>query len=351
MRTILITMFTLLSAAMAIAQEQTENPYTVFGDDTAMLTAEPDDAEPHVLAVPVVVADGTPAIAIFDFKHRRAVLLNADGDVLASDTIQDGQRGIWLNVDPKAGNYPHVTPYGYCVGNPVILIDPDGMRPSGYEAALMAKIVYNDKDFTSAVRALNKTEWKISNRPTIIQKDYNHNGSLDCGLQTMMFERTRNGVTEYAYAFAGTNSVRDGITDVSQMVGASQQYKHAVLNARRLSSDLNGYELTFVGHSLGGGEAAAASMATGNLAITFNRASVSEITKNANALNNTPNIVNYQTVGADILPNGIRFGGDPLSNFQNNLQLGAKGRIIPVYVGAKISHGINEFIKPNLPDL
>ena len=126
MRTILLTMLTLLSAVIATAQEQTENPYAVFGNDTATLTAEPDDAESHGLAVPVVVADGTPAIAIFDFKHRRAVLLNADGDVLASDTIQDGQRGIWLNVDPKAGDYPHVTPYGYCVGNPVKLIDPDG---------------------------------------------------------------------------------------------------------------------------------------------------------------------------------------------------------------------------------
>ena len=121
-------MVLLLSAVIATAQEQTENPYAVFGNDTAVLTAEPDDAEPHVLAVPVVTADGTPAIAVFDFKHRRAVLINADGDVLASDTIQDGQRGIWLNVDPKAGDYPHVTPYSYCLGNPVILIDPDGRK-------------------------------------------------------------------------------------------------------------------------------------------------------------------------------------------------------------------------------
>jgi hypothetical protein len=33
---------------------------------------------------------------------------------------------IWLSVDPLADKYPSMSPYMYCAGNPVRLIDPDG---------------------------------------------------------------------------------------------------------------------------------------------------------------------------------------------------------------------------------
>ena len=33
---------------------------------------------------------------------------------------------MWTSVDPLAEKYYHVTPYSYCAGNPVMLVDPDG---------------------------------------------------------------------------------------------------------------------------------------------------------------------------------------------------------------------------------
>ena len=33
---------------------------------------------------------------------------------------------IWLSVDPKAGEYPSLSPYVYCANNPVKLVDPNG---------------------------------------------------------------------------------------------------------------------------------------------------------------------------------------------------------------------------------
>ena len=33
----------------------------------------------------------------------------------------------WLSVDPMANKYPSMSPYSYCAGNPVKLVDPDGM--------------------------------------------------------------------------------------------------------------------------------------------------------------------------------------------------------------------------------
>ena len=33
---------------------------------------------------------------------------------------------MWLSVDPMADKYPSISPYNYCLWNPVKLIDPDG---------------------------------------------------------------------------------------------------------------------------------------------------------------------------------------------------------------------------------
>ena len=33
----------------------------------------------------------------------------------------------WLNVDPMADKYPNISPYNYCMWNPVKMVDPTGM--------------------------------------------------------------------------------------------------------------------------------------------------------------------------------------------------------------------------------
>ena len=39
---------------------------------------------------------------------------------------------IWLSVDPMSGKYPHQSNYVYCSNNPIIVIDPNGMKDEPY---------------------------------------------------------------------------------------------------------------------------------------------------------------------------------------------------------------------------
>lgn len=93
--------------------------------------------------------------------------------------------------------------------------------------------------------------------------------------------REKNGKTEYAYVFAGTADKQDIKEDVLQSHGGkSPQYMNAVLNASKLSTILKkNKELTFIGHSLGGGEAALSALVTDRKAITFNAAGLHNHTK------------------------------------------------------------------------
>ena len=261
----------------------------------------------------------------------------------------DPRTSLWLSTDPMELKYPGISSYAYCSNNPVKLVDVEGERPTPHEAALMAKHVYNDIDATDILKNLNDYGWVVSSFETEITKNYTK--WYQNGLQSQIYERTIDGKTEYAYVFAGTNSIEDGLEDIAQVFGVAPQYYTAISNARTLSEELGTRELTFIGHSLGGGEAAAASMATQRAAITFNPAAVSNMTSLFGKLGSASNVTNYIMVGEQIFnSSNLMFGGDPLNNLQRNIGLDVPGRIIPVKIGYSIQHSIDEFIKLDLPE-
>ena len=46
----------------------------------------------------------------------------------------DPTTAVWLSVDPLFEKYAGMSPYNYCAGNPVKLVDPDGKKAiNGYE--------------------------------------------------------------------------------------------------------------------------------------------------------------------------------------------------------------------------
>jgi len=178
---------------------------------------------------------------------------------------QDSKYGIWYSVDPMAEKMPWVSPYVYCLNNPVRFIDPDGRIPTAVQGARIADHIYNGKvgDVVDG--------WKLDKVYTS-----NNNPAYRSGL----YSRTVDGVTEYTMANAGTyfentQRGRDAISeDVEQPFGGSENMRVSIATAKNVSEQLGDAELTFVGHSKGGAEAAGNALATNRNALLYNPAAI-----------------------------------------------------------------------------
>lgn len=189
------------------------------------------------------------------------------------------------------------------MNSPLVMRDPKGDDPTKKEAAAMSAHVYGDKK-----DGVLKGGWKVSDRDFGIEKN-----DLENGLKSQVYERIitkgkQKGEIEYTYATAGTEAeVADVIADAIQPLGFSIQYEHSMGNAKAINDQLiNGEMLSFTGHSLGGGEAAANAYATGRNAYTFNAAGVSPLTIRENPASQV---------------NAYIMRTDPLNLIQNNTKL------------------------------
>lgn len=99
---------------------------------------------------------------------------------------------IWLRVDPMADKYPSMSPYGYCAGNPVKLVDPDGL-----ELCLEDDLIIRGKNNSS-----------ITIKTSVVNLEFETNQDLG-GNYTVRSENVALGYTTGASATAsavgGTN--------------------------------------------------------------------------------------------------------------------------------------------------
>ncbi len=261
---------------------------------------------------------------------------------------------VWYGVDPHAEKMPQFGAYSYCFASPIKLIDFYGEEPTDAEAALMSKHSYGGKDAAETKADLKKTGWKESNEVEGLCPNWeaktDQYGRITSygGFKAQLYERTVGKKKEFCYAYAGSDDMQDFFDDAVQYFGFTPaQYKTAVNNAKKIVSQLQekygkDVSITFVGHSLGGGEAAAASMATGMKAITFNPAAV----VSQKLMGNESHITNYIATGEKIFSFGnydIFFGGDVLHNFQLNTGTKTPGKIVYLRMGTGITHSINDF--------
>ncbi len=165
------------------------------------------------------------------------------------------------------------------------------------------------------------------------------------GFKSQLYRREQaDGTFEYCYAFAGTEGFdADAGADVKQTAGMSDQYDLAIKNAGKLSAYLGNQVLTFTGHSLGGGLATAAALATHKSAVTFNPAWLSQATilkYNLNPGNDGFRVNNYIVAG-EILNSSQTMLGPPMcshvgkDHFMLDPEIFMTGNIV---IGAGVGH-------------
>ena len=118
----------------------------------------------------------------------------------------DHRKGIWNSVDPLADKYPNVTPYLYCNGNPIMLVDPDGRDV--WELDGTGSVVNKIADKTQDAIRMNGKQ--ISFEPNSITSV-----SQDNYQTTFTFEN--EGIASSTFKFLADNSsVEYGLVNSSQ---------------------------------------------------------------------------------------------------------------------------------------
>ena len=179
------------------------------------------------------------------------------------------------NLDPK----PTAWESGYAAfrNNPLTYVDMLGDTPTVAEAFNMSAHISDPKGTTLT------GGWEIS--ATQIDGVQYHDANT--GFKSNLYERRlEDGNYEYAYVTAGTDMEGD-ITDYLDwennfkqiLYGNSKQYTQSAKNAEFIDRKLGDKEVTYIGHSLGGGMASANALKTGRYGITFNAAGLSVHTR------------------------------------------------------------------------
>jgi hypothetical protein len=140
-------------------------------------------------------------------------------------------------------------------------MDPSGYVPTPEEAAVMSQQIYTATDDDRTHKVDGAGDWVLD---TIIDEK---------GLKMGIYSRVTDGTTEYALVNAGTDSLGDVVTDLTQpLVAATDDMLKSNAIAKEFVNKHEYDEVTMVGHSKGGAEAIANAVATNRNAITFNTA-------------------------------------------------------------------------------
>lgn len=202
--------------------------------------------------------------------------------------------GRFISVDPiKDGTNWYV----YCSNNPIAFVDPSGLAPSLEDAAEMASRSYWNYEEYNEKSPIETRKLGDGWRLIDIWKGTE-------GLVIHIYVRgdgehsSYTGKQEYAFVNKGSSTVGDWVNNAQQPFGFSTDMTESIEKAEYFAKgDWGNYEITFIGHSKGGAEAAANAIATNKNAILFNPAELSTVNHGFDIFSYTANLTAYVVIG------------------------------------------------------
>ncbi|KPU42117.1 tRNA(Glu)-specific nuclease WapA precursor [Oxobacter pfennigii] len=176
--------------------------------------------------------------------------------------------------------------YVYCYNNPINFFDPSGHIPTPIEAAFMAENIYTAEKGKEYILSGG---WKFED---IITDGDN--------MKMGVYSRVKDdGTTEYALVNKGTTptNVSDWKNNFQQLFGLSADMKVSIKKSNEFVDNHSGYEITMVGHSKGGAEAAANALSRNKNSIIFNPATVNPSAYGLDSSNYTANMTAFIVKG------------------------------------------------------
>lgn len=167
-------------------------------------------------------------------------------------------------------NLPHSEGAAAASGHPPIS-SGQGSQQADYSLALLAKDVY--APVTGSIAGFTRLNDAALLSAGIDPASLSDSAS---GFQAGIYSDNQ----QYVLSFAGTNDMRDWLSNIRQATGyEDMQYNQSVALAKTAKMAF-GDAMVITGHSLGGGLATTAALASGTFAVTFNAAGVSDHTLN-----------------------------------------------------------------------
>jgi RHS repeat-associated protein len=248
----------------------------------------------------------------------------------------DPQTSAWLSVDPLASEMPNWSPYSFNFNNPIFFVDPDGMKPTPSQAAAMAWHIYDAKQGDVV------DGWTLTSVYT---------NSDNPGYKSGLYTREVDGVTEYTMVNMGTipgtgKKNRDSMSEnFEQPLGGSEHMKLSLDKARELDNTLGAdADLTFVGHSKGGGEAAANAVATNRDAYVFNPAAVNLKAYGLDSKNYTANMIAFVVKGDPVSGTYPLLGAKPIDKL---IMLPRQSWINPIENHNNFREALRQYLENN----
>ncbi len=211
---------------------------------------------------------------IFGYNGRDGVVTDKNGLIYMRARYYSPEMKRFVNADIVAGeisNAVTLNRFAYANGNPVSFVDPFGLSvergqgPSALEAAYMADHIYSaTRDDIGVILGDKFNDWKLYD--ILINDD---------GIRMGVYRRyNANGVAEYAVVNKGTtvDNLIDWANNLAQPFGLSPAMHKSISEAKKFVNEHKDANITFIGHSKGGGEALANAKATNRDAIVFNPA-------------------------------------------------------------------------------